>query len=118
MILGKCPDGRAVEYDERFYEFALGGSETTLEDLIELDDRGAIRWLAMEQRDWLRKIDARELSACQRSARRGRVDSNSSDLEWEDTESANSAGMDIPLPGHVVDEKGAEPVVNEEESKS
>ena len=118
MLLGKCPDGRTIEYDVRSYEFTLGGSEVTLERLIELDDRGVIRWLAMEQRDWFRKIDAQELAHCQEHARRGSIDPNWNDLEWEDTGSATSAGMDIPLSGHVVDEKDAKPAVSEEESKS
>ena len=118
MLLGKCPDGRTVEYDTRFYEFTLGGSKSTLERLIELDDRGAIRWLAMEQRDWLRRVDAQELAHCQEAARRGRADPNWGDREWEDAGSTNSAGMDIPLSGHVVEEKDAKPEVSEEESKS
>ena len=63
MQLGICVDGRTLTYDARLYEFRLARELVSLQDLRALDAHAHIRWAALEQRDWFRRINASDLDA-------------------------------------------------------
>ena len=103
MLLGKCSDGRALSYDEALYEFRLDGDPVGLRHVLHLDDRGLVRWRAMELRDWMRRIDPAALQECHRRAEDEAWLTGGKELTPEQQVLADAARDDGVLAGRLVD---------------
>ena len=103
MQLGAHCDGRSLEYDELRYEFRLGHAVVPYREVVELDDGGLIRWRAMEQRDWLRRLNAADLEDCHARAMRETGDGRGRNLSPEQQVLADAANDDGVLAGRIVD---------------
>ncbi len=70
MRLGEVFGRGELSYDVGLYEFRIAGTVVELEELRDLDARADVWWVAAEQRDWFRAIDADDLAACNARALR------------------------------------------------
>lgn len=70
--LGRLADGAPFFYDEERVEFASSSGPLTLADVRALDAAGCIRWRFLEQRDWMRRLDAQAFEAAAAAAREAR----------------------------------------------
>ncbi len=66
--LGVCSDGCDLNYDATLYEFRHEREVISYEDVLEMDQRGLVRWMASEQRDWFHHINPVDLDTCNRRA--------------------------------------------------
>lgn len=66
--LGVCSDGCDLSYDATLYEFRHEREVIFYADVLEMDRRGLVRWMAPEQRDWFHHINPTDLDACNRRA--------------------------------------------------
>ena len=103
MQLGTCIDGRALTYDAALYEFRLARELVSLEEVRDLDAHAHIRWLAPEQRDWLRRINARDFAACNHRALAHAGDGRYANMTPEERVQADAARDDSVLAGKIVD---------------
>lgn len=53
MRIGMYIDGRDLTYDESTTQFAVGGTQVTLEQVLQYDAFNQIQWTGDETRDWI-----------------------------------------------------------------
>lgn len=103
MQLGSSVDGRALTYDVALYEFRLARELVSLEDVRELDAHAHIRWLALEQRDWFRRINPADFVRCNRTALARAGSGRYADMTPEERVQADAARDDSVIAGKIVD---------------
>lgn len=103
MKLGTCADGRTLTYDTALYEFKLDREVVTYAQIRELDNHAHISWLALEQRDWFRRVDPKALEACHKRAAARRGGSLWEGMTPEERVQADAARNDSVLAGKIVD---------------
>ena len=103
MLLGWCLDKGQLTYDAVRFEFSIAGERTSYESVIDLDDRALIRWRAMEQRDWMRRLDADLLRTCHENALLERASSSGRNLSPSEQVLADAARDDGVLAGAIVE---------------